>query len=461
MHNNTRATTTRSSSRPSSAPPAIVLGGSSNAVSVVRSLARAGIRVYALGDPRNQVRWSRYLDYFVPMNGVEVQARSLDWLAGGPREGVILPCDDEGLELVARHRAELIGLGYIPSEQDDQVLLDMLDKARTYALARAAGVETPMTLTVQSDAPLDSVPPGFSFPCAVKPLQSHVFARHMPGVKALIAADERELRGHLRLSASLGVDVMLTEIIPGPEDAFCSYYSYLDEHGEPLFHYTRHKLRQHPLPFGVASYATNDDQAEAREIGLRFFQGVGLRGLGNVEFKRDSRDGRLKLIECNSRFTAADRHLWLCGLDLPLFVYNRLVGRPLPAMETRRYGVRFWHPIQDTHMLLTARRAGALSVRAWLRSLAHRQHFPVADLRDPMPTVGYHAQLIARRARAVLLAGRRDRHEARPEPGGGGGVRMQRLRTYSAEYDGSPPAGGRGIAGSNKPGGGYRRTARS
>ncbi len=364
----------------------------------MRSLACAGVRVYALGDPRNQVRWSRHLDEFVPMSGPQVQMRILEWLATGPREGVILPCDDEGLELVARHRAELTNLGYIPSEHDDEVLLGMLDKERTYELAHAAGVETPLTMTVPADAGLEMVPEGFSLPCAVKPLQSHVFALHLPGVKALIAANDDQLRRHLRLASSLGVAVMLTEIIPGPESAFCSYYSYLDEHGEPLFHYTRHKLRQHPLPFGVACYATNDAQPEAERIGLRFLQGVGLRGLGNVEFKRDTRDGRLKLIECNSRFTAADRHLWLCGLDLPLFVYNRLVGQPLPRMETRRFGVRFWHPLQDAHTFMIARRRGALNLRAWLRSLAHRQHFPVADIRDPMPTVGYHGQLLARRA---------------------------------------------------------------
>ena len=385
-------------SRAAGGPPAIVLGGSSNAVSVARSLGRTGIRVHALGPATGQVRWSRHVHEFVAMSGPGVQELTLEWLASGPRHGVILPCDDEGLELVARNRTTLKRLGYVPLECNDEVLLAMLDKERTYALARAAGIETPLTTVVSSNRPLSSLPDGFSFPCALKPLQSHVLARHLPGVKALIATDEDDLRRHLELTSSLNVDVLLTEIIPGPESAFCSYYSYLDEGGEPLFHYTRHKLRQHPLPFGVASYATNDRQPDAHRVGLRFFQSVGLRGLGNVEFKRDARDGRLKLIECNSRFTAADRHLWLCGLDLPLFVYNRLIGRPLPPMETRRFGVRFWHPIQDADTFLTARRAGALTTRGWLRTLAHRQHFPVADVRDPIPTVAYHAQLVARRA---------------------------------------------------------------
>ena len=55
----------------------------------------------------------------------------LDWLARGPRSGVVLPRDDEGLELVAGHRETLTGLGYIPIEADDAVLLRMLHKRET------------------------------------------------------------------------------------------------------------------------------------------------------------------------------------------------------------------------------------------------------------------------------------------------------------------------------------------
>jgi hypothetical protein len=57
--------------------------------------------------------------------------------------------------------------------------------------------------------------------------------------------------------------------------------------------------------------------------------------------------------------------------------------------------------MQDAHTFLIGRRQGALTLRSWLRSLAHRQHFPVADLRDPMPTIGYHALVLARQAAEV------------------------------------------------------------
>ena len=53
-----------------------------------------------------------------------------------------------------------------------------------------------------------------------------------------------------------------------------------------------------------------------RDLGLALFGHAGLRGVANVEFKRDPRDGRLKLIECNARFTAANGLLTASGIDL-------------------------------------------------------------------------------------------------------------------------------------------------
>ena len=389
-----------------STPPAIVLGGSANAVSVARSLGRAGIAVHAVGSALSPVRYSRYCRSFTDLGtGVGVQKRWLDWLVGGPIEAVLLPCDDDGLELVARHRAELVALGYTPIEADDDVLLAMLDKERTYDLARAAGVETPWSLTLRSVDDLDAVFERATYPCVLKPVRAHEFRSRLDTVaKVLIADDRPALRLAIERTVGVGVDMMVTERIPGGDDQFASYYSYLDADGRPLLHFNRHKQRQYPVGFGMACYATNRYDREASELGLRFFQAVGVRGLVNVEFKRDARDGRLKLIECNHRFTAGDRHLQLCGLDLPLFTYSRLMGRELPPVSPIRSGMYMWHPIEDVRAYLALRASDGLPLGEWARSVRHRPHFPVAEWRDPMPTVGYHARLLGRAVRKLARA---------------------------------------------------------
>src|SRR5256885_7065625 len=118
-------------------PSAVLLGGEAIAVSACRSLGWAGVRVHALGDARDPVRRSRWCHEFVAAGSkTGVIERYLDWLErDGPRGGaVILPCDDYGVEMIARNRPRLVEWGYRPVEGDDDVMLAMLDKERTYEL---------------------------------------------------------------------------------------------------------------------------------------------------------------------------------------------------------------------------------------------------------------------------------------------------------------------------------------
>lgn len=368
-------------------------------MSAARSLARSGVQVRALGHSTDPVRRSRACREFTVVGArAGVLERYLDWLERGPGEGVVLPCDDEGIELVARHRAQLELWGYRPIVADDDVALAMLDKERTHALARDAGVPTPRTRRVRTLEDAGEAAASLDFPCALKPLQSHVFARHF-GIsrKLIVAATQRELETALEEMLGLGIDMLATEIVPGGDDQFASYYTYMDRDGEPLFHFTKRKLRQFPPHFGLGCYHETTWDPEVAELGLRFFRSIGLRGVGNVEFKRDARDGRLKLIECNHRFTAATDQVRRAGIDIPLLAYNRMAGRPDPPLEGYRTGERLWLPAADIRAFLALRREGQETTLGYLRSVLRPQHFPMLDLRDPMPTVAALGVKLGRR----------------------------------------------------------------
>ncbi len=370
-------------------PPAVILGGHANAVSVARSLNTAGATVYAVGDGTSPVRHSRACAGFWDLGGgSDVQGRWLEWLEHGPRGAVLLPCNDDGLELVARNRSVLLDLGYIPVEANDDVLLAMLDKDQTYALAAKAGIGVPRTVTLTGRRDLEDAAHTIGFPSALKPRDSHVFQRRAGmSVKVVVVRDAAELRANFERLDRLGLRMILTEIIPGPDDAYSSYYGYLDEDARPLLHFTKRKIRQYPIGFGLICYQVTEWDDDVARLGLQFFQGAGVKGLANVEFKRDVRDGGLKLIECNHRFTAANEIVRIAGIDLALFTYNRLIGRTGPRVDTYRTGVRMWHPIEDVRALREYRRRDGLSFRAWTTSLLHRQHFPMFRWSDPNPTL--------------------------------------------------------------------------
>jgi D-aspartate ligase len=392
-------------------PPAVLLGGDETAVPVARSLGRAGVAVRALGKRSDPVRGSRHCLEFVDLQGGEgVQQRWLEWLLATEPGSVVLPCSDEGVELVARNRAALTERGLVPIEADDRKMLDVLDKERTHELAVEADVPVPRTMTVNDWDELSRAVDELDFPVALKPLQAHKFRRFFTE-KGFVAEGRADLERFFRMSEAAGVDMLVTEMVPGP-DQYHSFYTYLDERREPLFMFTKQKLRQYPITFGAGVYHLMDWNEEVAELGLRFCQRSALRGLLNVEFKRDVRDGGLKLIECNHRFTASTALHLKAGLDVPLFTYNRLIGVPGPQLgRPYKEGIALWYPRADFRAFREYRRAGQMTTAQYVRSLLRPQHFSLASLSDPGPLL-------------VAL-----------KPGLGGAVRRARRRL------GSGPAG--------------------
>jgi len=381
--------------------PAVILGGLTNALSVARDLGSRGIPVHAVGDADAVVQRSRYCTRFyrVRTGALQPQYRGLlrDVL---PRGAVVIPADDDALELIAGSRGEFVGWGFHPLPADDRVVLDLLDKERTYEIARAAGVGAPRTITLRGEGDLDDALREVGLPCALKPLRIHEFARAFRR-KVFLIRDAETLRRAFAQTSELGLEMLLTEIVPGGEDRYWSYYTYIDESGRPVTNFTKQKLRQHPIGFGGATYHVTAWDPEVADAGLRFLAGAGARGIACVEFKRDIRTNEPRLIECNSRVTAANELMRLAGIDLAGIAYASTLGLPVPEDRGFTDGVRLWYPLQDVLAFRGARARGELTMTGWLTSLAHRQSFPTLSLRDPLPGL-VEAAKVPRRAQAIL-----------------------------------------------------------
>jgi len=377
-------------------PAAVALGGRTNALSVARELGLRGVSVHAIGDADSVARHSRHCTRFHLIEPGDRQPQYRDYLERVvPRGAVVIPCDDDALELIARSREELVGWGLHPAHANDPVVLDLLDKERTYEIARAAGVGAPRTITLRGEADLDAAMEEIGLPCALKPLHIHEFARAFRR-KVFLIRDADTLRRAYARTSELGLEMLLTEIVPGPEDRYWSYYTYVDESGRPLTDFTKRKLRQHPYGFGGATYHVTGWAADVAEAGRRFIAAAGAQGVACVEFKRDIRTDEPRIIECNSRVTAANELVRLAGIELGWISYLQALGLAAPENRGFREGVRLWYPLQDALAYREARARGDMTARAWLRSLAHRQAFPTLSLRDPLPGLVEGAKLPGR-----------------------------------------------------------------
>lgn len=379
-------------------PPVLLLGGSSNTLSIARSLGRLGIDIYISVTEGNYASYSRFIKKnFVISDKKRVDEFWCELLLSNTNPMlhgcVIFPCNDDGIEFVANHRDQL-ATSYILDESIPDLQLKMLNKLDTLQLARQAGVGTPQFMAINAVDDIARINSKFEFPLIIKPQHSHLFQKAFPG-KLFFVDSYEQMQARLHEVLAKDLKVILSELIPGPDNLLGSYYTYIDAQGRTLFHFTKKVIRRYPKNHGQGCYHITAWDQEIAEQGLQFFRGINFRGLGNVEFKRDQRDGKLKIIECNPRFTAAHELLVRCGMDVAEIIYKHLVGLPVPQIESYREGMTLWFPVRDFQAYRELRRQNELTFAAWLRSIAHQQVLPHFRLNDPLPTLATFAMALS------------------------------------------------------------------
>ncbi len=332
------------------------------------------------------MRFSRSCTAFHLLEQGDPQPQFLRWLLEHAPDGaVVLPCDDDAVEVVARHRGSSSaadpdrGQRRRPAGHARQGLhLCPRPQCRRARADHDGGL---------SEADLEAAIEQIGFPCALKPRHIHEFVAPLPpqGVRR---------RGRRRAAARVRRNVR-----PRPGDdrdrdhprpgrrptARCSRTS--TRLCKPLVVFTKRKLRQNPPGFGVGCYHITQLGPAVAEMGLRFLQAADFRGIANVEFKRDARDGTLKMIECNARFTAANE------LSAPPGSTSRTSSTAASWASPSRAGAR---PRRRVHVGARAghdvvshsRRRGELSLREWAASLPHASPCPCSHgaIRCPPPS---------------------------------------------------------------------------
>jgi len=367
---------------------AVVLGGDSNALSAARTLSRAGVVVHGVGDEHSPVRYSRAIAGYAALGiGKDAQPRWLDWLLEMRLNAVLIPCADDGVELLARNRGVLEEHGYTLPEMDDDVALVLLDKERTYETARRVGVEAPRTVDPAGLSRIEDAIEIIGLPCALKPRRTQ--ARMPVGYKGklFVVSGVSELVSMYSALSDLGIAVIVTEIVKGSDEQLFQYWSYRRPDGELVLELTKHKVRQYPPLFGTGCYQAIAWDQEVADAGRHFVSAFGVIGFSSVEFKRRSSDGRLVLIECNYRLIDSNEAGRVAGVDVARVVHACALGQAVSRQPRAREGVSFWHPVRDARTMRAYRRRGELTLRAWTRSLMRRQVTPYFSWRDPWPSV--------------------------------------------------------------------------
>lgn len=388
---------------------AIVLGASTNALSVARSLGRAGLRVTVAETTDNRpVRSSCHVHSYVVLNDVDDAdiARQIVSLAGNGEKPFLIATSDRFAMLVARFQG-LLRQHYHFVTPAFEVIEAIIDKAALYETARAHGIPQPAFHVVASSSDIEPAVRAVPTPCYVKPALGYRWRRFKHG-KLERAATATDLRRILGESVAHNLVVIAQEIIPGPDSGIYSVFAYIDRSGRCIGSRTKRKLRQWPLNAGNGCCQEICEQPEVADLGLRLLALTGHRGPATVEFRRDERDGRFVLIEVNARTSACQELMTRSGLDAALIAYHDALGMPPPPVVPP-LPARWVHLGDDFRAFRALRRAGQTTTLRWLASVAKCRSFAYFALDDLAP---FFATLLAwagrwRRRHPWMRAGER------------------------------------------------------
>ncbi|SRR6266508_202522 len=342
---------------------AVVIGD----IDLVRPLALAGIRSAVMARPGDLSPYSRFteavLDWIDPWKTPEALVESVARFGNDQSERPVLIYDGDGVLLaVSRHRERLReALRFVVP--DATLVEDLVDKGRFVMLADRLGLPVPRTAVLapaQSATPPDT---DLLFPLVVKPRSRPMepwkaVGRGAKAVRVNTPATLRELWPRL---AELGIEVLVQELIPGPESSIESYHAYVDDAGAIVGEFTGRKIRTYPAEGGYSTSVVITDTADVGELGRDILRRLDLRGVAKCDFKR-APSGTLYLLEINPRFTLWHHPAARAGVNVPALVYADLTGAPRPSFSTARAGVRWCSPRSDAR---AAKAAGVPLVR-WL-----------------------------------------------------------------------------------------------
>jgi D-aspartate ligase len=301
---------------------AVVDVGWVNGLAAIRSLGRAGIRVLAVDHRASALGFrSKYAERLLAPDPFEQEHRFVN-VVRALGEVVVFPTHDNVLNAIARYADDLDVLTPFPS-------WDLLERVQSKRVqleqARAAGVDVP------------AADPG-TFPVIVKPDRSVEFKRRYKR-QAFRCDTPAQLEEALTKAEEFGPIVQ--ELVPGGDDALYTVGSYLASDGRALGVFCGRKLRQTPPGIGTCRVGEAVWVQEVVDAALQLLRAFGYHGLSQVEFKRDARDGRYKLMEINPRLWQWHGLATACGVDLPRIAYADLTGDTPPEAHMNGSGKRW------------------------------------------------------------------------------------------------------------------------
>lgn len=391
--------------------PALVLHLHHGTLGIARTLGRLGVRVHGMGaDAAGAVSSSRYFHRIRPWDfekepferSVEELLRIGESLGKGT---VLFPAADDIVLMVAENHERLSEYFRFTALPPDLVR-SMIDKKALFYLAREHGIPTPDTLFPLSEEEVVHFAEHTTFPIMLKGIDGNRLQARTG--RKMVRVDDMDalLEEYRLLEDPDDPNLMLQEFIPGGDDSVWMFNGYFDDDSECLLGFTGRKIHQFPPYKGATSLGVVLENETVYDLTLRFAKAIGYKGILDIGFRFDPRDGQYKLLDPNPRIGCTFRlFVGRDGADVARTHYRHLTGQGVPPSiqaEGRKWLVEDW----EIDSVRAYTRDGLITPGRWLKDVWGVRELAWWAWDDPVPALRMGRGLLGRglgRARRGLL----------------------------------------------------------
>lgn len=369
--------------------PALVLGANLHgSLGIIRSLGELGITVYGTySRDRGPATYSRYckesFEWTYPAGSDQEAVRSLVRIGEQiGRPCILIPTWDETAVFVAEAYTEL-SRRFIYPQQDPELARMLVSKKQMYALAKECGIPTAEITVPKSLADVEAFAHSAKFPVLLKGSDGNRLKRRTNRKMVIVNTPEELIRLYQEMEDPEDPNLMLQEYIPARPGADWMFNGYFNADSNCLVGFSGQKVRQTPVYTGMTSLGICRSNSIVIKRTVDWMKQLGYKGILDIGYRYDHRDGEYKVLDVNPRIGATFRlFVGHDGIDVARALYLDLTGQSVPVSAAREG--RKWMVELDLKSCRDYYRDGNLTFREWrdsLRGIEEFGYFRKDDLR--------------------------------------------------------------------------------
>ncbi len=385
--------------------PAVIFGLSETGLAIGRSLGKLKIKVYGISYAKEIGYYSKYIKGYVFSHPRKCEAKFKDELKKFceklQEKSVLFIASDEYLAFYQNNSSFVHN--YFHSTLPDAELVKLIqDKYSQHNMAVNCGIDVPKTVFVEKIDRVNDFVRNFNYPVFIKARDVNIWRKKISShKKGFVINTKQDLIIKLSECSEKQVPVIVQEIVKSPDNENYKVCVFISPSGKLKLLFTIRKIHQRPIHFGIGTCMMSYKNEYLNKIGEKLFTSINYTGVGSAEFKFDKRDGKLKLIEINSRYWQQNALADFCGMNFPLTDYLEATGQNPLSITDFEEGLKYLNFYSDYLSYKDYKKNGEITFRKWVKDVSGRKVISFLYKDDFSVLIHYLKKILLKRLSAI------------------------------------------------------------